>query len=194
VTQQYCCVTERNPYHRESTPINSRRVCLLAHANRRTNGSLQFKSTPMCIQTLHCEGPYIGRSTQLVATQSWLQQYARYNGRLESVLKQVARIAIFIRHKEIQSSDLGAGRATRQLNRYADLVTLRLPETNRDRHESKPFEHIYLMGPSGCLEGMQKGEYGLLDVTPLDRFPPLDYFAGRPGRSALIIDDKMQKY
>jgi hypothetical protein len=46
------------------------------------------------------------------------------------------------------------------------------------------------MGPSGCLEGMQKGEYGLLDVTPLDRFPPLDYFAGRPGRSALIIDDK----
>jgi hypothetical protein len=56
--------------------------------------------------------------------------------------------------------------------------------------EWKPFEHIYLMGPSGCLEGMQKGEYGLLDVTPLDRFPPLDYFAGRPGRSALIIDDK----
>jgi hypothetical protein len=28
----------------------------------------------------------------------------------------------------------------------------------------KPFEHIYLMGPSGCLEGRQKGEYGLLST------------------------------
>eukprot|EP01047_Picozoa_sp_COSAG01_P078642 COSAG01_NODE_14610_length_1432_cov_3.937734_1_plen_140_part_00 len=37
--------TSMNQYHRESTPINSRRVCLLAHANRRTNGLLQFIDT-----------------------------------------------------------------------------------------------------------------------------------------------------
>ena len=56
--------------------------------------------------------------------------------------------------------------------------------------EWKPFDHIYLMGPSHCVEAMQKGEYGLLDVTPLENFPNLDYFAGKPGRSALIIDDR----
>ena len=53
----------------------------------------------------------------------------------------------------------------------------------------KPFEHVYLMGPAGCLEGMQKGEYSMVDVTPLSSFPTLDYFASRPGRSALVIDD-----
>ena len=56
--------------------------------------------------------------------------------------------------------------------------------------EWKPFEHIYLMGPSHCVEDMQKGEYNLLDVTPLENFPTLDYFSQRPGRSALIIDDR----
>jgi hypothetical protein len=55
--------------------------------------------------------------------------------------------------------------------------------------EWKKFEHVYLMGPSGCLDGMASGEYGLLDVIKLERFPNLDYFAKRPGRSALIIDD-----
>ena len=54
-------------------------------------------------------------------------------------------------------------------------------------HKWKPFKHIYLMGPN--LADMQKGEYGLVDVTPLEHFPTLDYFAKRPGRSALIIDD-----
>ena len=39
-------------------------------------------------------------------------------------------------------------------------------------------------------ETTRKGEYSLLDdVTCLDNFPELSYFAGRPGRSALIIDD-----
>ena len=33
--------------------------------------------------------------------------------------------------------------------------------------EWKPFEHFYLMGPSHCVEDMQKGEYNLLDVTTL---------------------------
>ena len=56
--------------------------------------------------------------------------------------------------------------------------------------EWKPFEHIYLMGPSHCVEDMQKGEYNLLDVTPLEHFPTLDYFSQRPGRSAMIIDDR----
>eukprot|EP01045_Picozoa_sp_COSAG04_P009131 COSAG04_NODE_522_length_13154_cov_27.623592_2_plen_128_part_00 len=50
-------------------------------------------------------------------------------------------------------------------------------------HQWKPFEHIYLMGPN--LEDMVKGEYQLVDVTPLDHFPTLDYFAKRPGRSVL---------
>eukprot|EP01047_Picozoa_sp_COSAG01_P026742 COSAG01_NODE_1734_length_9366_cov_4.124636_8_plen_72_part_00 len=45
------------------------------------------------------------------------------------------------------------------------------------------------VGPSGCLDGMATGEYGLLDVIKLERFPNLDNFAKRPGRSALIIDD-----
>ena len=56
--------------------------------------------------------------------------------------------------------------------------------------EWKPFEHIYLMGPTGCVEDMKKGEYGLLDVTPLEHFPNLDYFSARSGRSAMIIDDR----
>jgi hypothetical protein len=51
----------------------------------------------------------------------------------------------------------------------------------------KPFQHIYLMTP--CNEDTVKGEYGLVDVTPLSDFPPLSYFAARPGRSALILDD-----
>ena len=55
-------------------------------------------------------------------------------------------------------------------------------------HAWKPFKHIYLMSPNN--ETTRKGEYGLLDdVTPLDSFPELSYFASRPGRSALIIDD-----
>jgi hypothetical protein len=55
-------------------------------------------------------------------------------------------------------------------------------------HAWKPFKHIYLMSPNN--ETTRKGEYGLLDdVTPLDNFPELSYFVGRPGRSALIIDD-----
>ena len=55
-------------------------------------------------------------------------------------------------------------------------------------HAWKPFKHIYLMSPNN--ETTRKGEYGLLDdVTPLNSFPELSYFASRPGRSALIIDD-----
>ena len=46
------------------------------------------------------------------------------------------------------------------------------------------------MGPTGCVEDMKKGEYGLLDVTTLEHFPNLDYFSARPGRSAMIIDDR----
>ena len=39
-------------------------------------------------------------------------------------------------------------------------------------------------------ETVRTGEYGVLDdVTCLDHFPTLDYFAKRPGRSVLIIDD-----
>ena len=53
----------------------------------------------------------------------------------------------------------------------------------------KPFEHVYLMGPTGCIEDMVAGEYGLVDVEPLTAFPPHEYFSKRPGRSALIIDD-----
>ena len=55
-------------------------------------------------------------------------------------------------------------------------------------HAWKAFEHVYLMSPNN--ETTRSGEYGLLDdVTCLDHFPTLDYFAKRPGRSALIIDD-----
>eukprot|EP01048_Picozoa_sp_COSAG05_P005424 COSAG05_NODE_322_length_11414_cov_47.115510_3_plen_118_part_00 len=49
--------------------------------------------------------------------------------------------------------------------------------------------HTESLGPIGFV-CMQKGEYNLLDVTPLEHFPTLDYFAQRPGRSALIIDDR----
>ena len=39
-------------------------------------------------------------------------------------------------------------------------------------------------------ETVRKGEYGVLDeVTCLDHWPTLDYFASRPGRSVLIVDD-----
>ena len=55
-------------------------------------------------------------------------------------------------------------------------------------HAWMPFEHIYLMSPNN--ETVRTGEYGVLDdVTCLDHFPTLDYFAKRPGRSVLIIDD-----
>ena len=56
-------------------------------------------------------------------------------------------------------------------------------------HAWKPFRHLYLMSPNN--ETTRKGEYGLQldDVTCMDSFPTLDYFAKRPGRSALIIDD-----
>ena len=55
-------------------------------------------------------------------------------------------------------------------------------------HAWKPFEHVYLMSPNN--ETTRSGEYALLgDVTCLEHFPTLDYFAKRPGRSALIIDD-----
>jgi hypothetical protein len=57
-------------------------------------------------------------------------------------------------------------------------------------HAWIPFKYVYLMGPSGCLEAMRTGEYADIDeLTTLDHFPTLDYWAGRPGRSALIIDD-----
>jgi hypothetical protein len=69
VQPEYAAAARRRARRRlDPAIINSRRVCLLAHANRRTNGSLQFKSTPMCIQTQHCEGPYIGRSTLYLVT------------------------------------------------------------------------------------------------------------------------------
>ena len=34
------------------------------------------------------------------------------------------------------------------------------------------------------------GPGALLDVTCLEHFPNLDYFAGKSGRSAMIIDDR----
>ena len=55
-------------------------------------------------------------------------------------------------------------------------------------HAWKPFKHVYLMSPNN--ETLRKGEYGVLDdVTCLDHWPTLDYFASRPGRSVLIVDD-----
>ena len=51
-----------------------------------------------------------------------------------------------------------------------------------------PFKYVYLMSPNN--ETTRKGEYGILDeVSCLDHFPELSYFAKRPGRSLLIIDD-----
>ena len=50
----------------------------------------------------------------------------------------------------------------------------------------KPWEHVYLMAPT---KDVQQGEYGLVDTTFLEDYPPLEYFKGRPGRSALILDD-----
>ena len=73
---------------------------------------------------------------------------------------------------------VGSGKTTTLLNIIARCA------------EWKPFQHIYLMGPTGCVEDMAKGEYGLLDVTCLEHFPNLDYFAGKSGRSAMIIDDR----
>ena len=55
-------------------------------------------------------------------------------------------------------------------------------------HAWSPFKYVYLMSPNN--ETTRKGEYGILDeVTCLDHFPELSYFAKRPGRSLLIIDD-----
>ena len=55
--------------------------------------------------------------------------------------------------------------------------------------EWKPFAYVYLMGPKGCVEDMEKGEYKHVDVTVLHDFPELSYFSSRPGRSLFIMDD-----
>ena len=50
-------------------------------------------------------------------------------------------------------------------------------------HAWKPFKHVYLMSPNN--ETVRKGEYGVLDdVTCLDHWPTLDYFASRPSTPA----------
>ena len=56
-------------------------------------------------------------------------------------------------------------------------------------HAWRPFDGgIFLMSPNN--EAVRAGEYGILDeVTCLDSFPEVGYFAGRAGRSLLIIDD-----
>ena len=51
--------------------------------------------------------------------------YTRYYSLIDSYYGD--RHHIFIRQEKVQSSDFGPGRATRQFDRYADLVTLRLP-------------------------------------------------------------------
>ena len=47
-----------------------------------------------------------------------------------------------------------------------------------------PWEHIYLMAPT---KDVQTGEYPDIDTTFLEKFPPLEYFKDRPGRS--VLDD-----
>ena len=49
-----------------------------------------------------------------------------------------------------------------------------------------PWEHIYLMAPT---PDVATGEYPDITTTFLEKFPPLEYFKDRPGRSALVLDD-----
>eukprot|EP01047_Picozoa_sp_COSAG01_P059964 COSAG01_NODE_7279_length_3273_cov_7.587272_2_plen_231_part_00 len=51
----------------------------------------------------------------------------------------------------------------------------------------RKYDQIFLMSPN--VEATQKGEYSLLEVTPLTEWPPLKYFEEKKGRKLLICDD-----
>jgi hypothetical protein len=60
---------------------------------------------------------------------------------------------------------------------------------NAIAHQAKwrKFDYIFLMSPN--VEAAQKGEWSLLDTTPLTEWPPLSFFEEKKGRKLLICDD-----